>query len=94
MALITGEAQYSDLFEWQLYNAAAVGMGLTGDRYPVDDKGLKQLAQQVAKSRDATQVLEEVTVLQKKLEHLLTGRSIRTVRATSDNTGSSLIRRR
>jgi ribosomal protein S6 len=38
----------------------------------VDDKGLKQLAQQVAKSRDATQVLEEVTVLQKKLEHLVT----------------------
>ena len=33
MALITGEARYSDLFEWQLYNAAAVGMGLTGDTY-------------------------------------------------------------
>ena len=33
MALITGEAQYSDLFEWQLYNAAAVGMGLNGDTY-------------------------------------------------------------
>ena len=33
MALITAQPQYSDLFEWQLYNAAAVGMGLTGDNY-------------------------------------------------------------
>jgi len=33
MALITGEAKYSDLFEWQLYNAAAVGMGTDGDTY-------------------------------------------------------------
>lgn len=33
MALITGDARYSDLFEWQLYNAAAVGMGLGGDTY-------------------------------------------------------------
>jgi DUF1680 family protein len=33
MAMITGEARYSDLFEWQLYNAAAVGMGLGGDTY-------------------------------------------------------------
>jgi DUF1680 family protein len=33
MALITGEAKYSDLFEWQLYNAAAVGMGFTGESY-------------------------------------------------------------
>lgn len=33
MALITGEAQYSDLFEWQLYNAAAVGFGLDGKSY-------------------------------------------------------------
>ena len=33
MALITGEAKYSDLFEWQLYNAAAVGMGLSGENY-------------------------------------------------------------
>ncbi len=33
MALITGEAKYSDLLEWQLYNAAAVGMGLGGDSY-------------------------------------------------------------
>ena len=33
MSLITGEARYSDLFEWQLYNAAAVGMGLDGDTY-------------------------------------------------------------
>ncbi len=33
MALISGEACYSDLFEWQLYNAAAVGMGLNGVTY-------------------------------------------------------------
>ncbi|MGD0613500.1 MAG: beta-L-arabinofuranosidase domain-containing protein [Anaerolineales bacterium] len=33
MALITGKARYSDLFEWQLYNAAAVGMGLDGESY-------------------------------------------------------------
>ncbi len=33
MALITREAKYSDLFEWQLYNAAAVGMGLDGETY-------------------------------------------------------------
>ena len=33
MALITRAAKYSDLFEWQLYNAAAVGMGLTGENY-------------------------------------------------------------
>jgi uncharacterized protein len=33
MALITGGARYSDLFEWQLYNAAAVGMGVNGDAY-------------------------------------------------------------
>jgi uncharacterized protein len=33
MLLNTGEACYSDLFEWQLYNAAAVGMGLGGDSY-------------------------------------------------------------
>jgi hypothetical protein len=33
MALITGEAKYSDLFEWQLYNAAAVGMGIDGTSY-------------------------------------------------------------
>ena len=33
MALNTGKACYSDLFEWQLYNAAAVGMGLNGDSY-------------------------------------------------------------
>ncbi|MCX6031574.1 MAG: glycoside hydrolase family 127 protein [Chloroflexi bacterium] len=33
MALITGEARYSDLLEWQLYNAAAVGIGLGGDTY-------------------------------------------------------------
>ena len=33
MALATRQAQYSDLFEWQLYNAAAVGMGLNGETY-------------------------------------------------------------
>ncbi len=33
MALITGEAKYSDLFEWQLYNAASAGMGLSGENY-------------------------------------------------------------
>jgi uncharacterized protein len=33
MAQLTGEAKYSDLFEWQLYNAAGVGMGLDGDDY-------------------------------------------------------------
>ncbi len=33
MAQATGEARYSELFEWQLYNAAAVGMGLDGSTY-------------------------------------------------------------
>ncbi len=33
MALLTGQACYSDLFEWQLYNAASVGMGLDGEAY-------------------------------------------------------------
>jgi DUF1680 family protein len=33
MALITGEPRYSDLLEWQLYNAAAAGIGLAGDTY-------------------------------------------------------------
>lgn len=33
MALITAEARYSDLFEWQLNNAAAVGFGLDGRSY-------------------------------------------------------------
>jgi DUF1680 family protein len=33
MAQLTGEAKYSDLFEWQLYNAASVGMGLDGTSY-------------------------------------------------------------
>jgi DUF1680 family protein len=33
MAQLTGEAKYSDLLEWQLYNAAAVGMGLDGTSY-------------------------------------------------------------
>jgi len=33
MALLTGNARYSDLFEWQLYNATNVGMGEQGDTY-------------------------------------------------------------
>lgn len=33
MVNLTGEAKYSDLFEWQLYNAAAVGLGQQGDTY-------------------------------------------------------------
>ncbi len=33
MALNTGDACYSDLFEWQLYNAAATGMGMDGVSY-------------------------------------------------------------
>lgn len=33
MALLTQKACYSDLFEWQLYNAANVGMGQNGDTY-------------------------------------------------------------
>jgi uncharacterized protein len=33
MAQLTGEAKYSDLFEWQLYNASGVGMGSDGKSY-------------------------------------------------------------
>jgi uncharacterized protein len=33
MALLTRNARYSDLFEWQLYNATNVGMGENGDTY-------------------------------------------------------------
>src|SRR5258706_10293138 len=33
MALLTNDARYSDLFEWQLYNAANVGMGQDGNTY-------------------------------------------------------------
>ncbi len=33
MTRITGEAQYADLLEWQLYNAAAVGIGQDGTSY-------------------------------------------------------------
>ena len=33
MVHLTGQAQYSDLFEWQLYNAAGVGMGVDGTKY-------------------------------------------------------------
>ena len=33
MARLTGEAWYSDLYEWQLYNAALVGIGIDGKTY-------------------------------------------------------------
>ncbi|HMD81509.1 MAG TPA: beta-L-arabinofuranosidase domain-containing protein, partial [Anaerolineales bacterium] len=33
MALLTNNARYSDLFEWQLYNATNVGMGQNGNTY-------------------------------------------------------------
>ena len=33
MAGLTGDPKYSELAEWQLYNAAAVGMGLDGTTY-------------------------------------------------------------
>lgn len=33
MAKLGNHAKYSDLFEWQLFNAAAVGMGLDGTTY-------------------------------------------------------------
>jgi len=33
MSLLTRNARYSDLFEWQLYNATNVGMGQHGDTY-------------------------------------------------------------
>jgi hypothetical protein len=33
MVLLTRRARYADLFEWQLYNAAAVGMALDGRSY-------------------------------------------------------------
>lgn len=33
MSLLTEDARYSDLFEWQLYNATNVGMGQNGDTY-------------------------------------------------------------
>ncbi len=33
MALQTGNPRYDDLFEWQLYNAASVGIGLDGRSY-------------------------------------------------------------
>ena len=33
MTLVTRQARYADLFEWQLYNAASVGMGLDGRSY-------------------------------------------------------------
>ncbi|MGC9781156.1 MAG: glycoside hydrolase family 127 protein [Candidatus Heimdallarchaeota archaeon] len=33
LALITNEAKYSDLLEWQFYNAMSVGIGLKGNSY-------------------------------------------------------------
>jgi DUF1680 family protein len=33
MTLLTKDARYSDLFEWQLYNATSVGMGQNGETY-------------------------------------------------------------
>ena len=33
MSLLTQNARYSDLFEWQLYNTTNVGMGQNGDTY-------------------------------------------------------------
>ena len=33
MAALTGEVKYTDLREWQLYSASAVGMGLGGESY-------------------------------------------------------------
>jgi DUF1680 family protein len=33
MSLLTVDARYDDLFEWQLYNASLVGMGQRGDCY-------------------------------------------------------------
>jgi DUF1680 family protein len=33
MTLLTNQAKYADLFEWQLYNASLVGMGLQGRSY-------------------------------------------------------------
>ncbi|MFW9902695.1 MAG: glycoside hydrolase family 127 protein [Candidatus Thorarchaeota archaeon] len=33
MTLLTGEAKYADLLEWQLYNAASVGISLDGKSY-------------------------------------------------------------
>ncbi len=43
MACLTGEARFEDLFEWQLYNAASVGIGRDGCSYfynnPLVSKG-------------------------------------------------------
>lgn len=33
LVCLTEKTKYSDLFEWQLYNAAAVGMGINGNTY-------------------------------------------------------------
>lgn len=33
MSLLTGDPRYDDLFEWQLYNAASVGIGADGRSY-------------------------------------------------------------
>lgn len=37
MGLLTGEAAFDDLYEWQLLNAAGVGMSPEGDRYFYDN---------------------------------------------------------
>ncbi|HOH21327.1 MAG TPA: glycoside hydrolase family 127 protein [Anaerolineaceae bacterium] len=37
MTLLTGDAQFADLLEWQLYNAASVSMGLDGTTYFYDN---------------------------------------------------------
>jgi len=46
MGKLTHAAQYYDLFEWQLYNAALVGMGLDGKSYfynnPLESDGVVQ----------------------------------------------------
>ncbi len=43
MGRLTGEAQFEDLYEWQLYNAASVGIGRDGCSYfynnPLTSKG-------------------------------------------------------
>jgi uncharacterized protein len=43
MSLLTSDSKYDDLFEWQLYNAASVGIGMDGCSYfynnPLTTKG-------------------------------------------------------
>ncbi len=46
MAKLAGDVKYSDLFEWQLYNAALIGMGWDGKAYfynnPLESHGQVQ----------------------------------------------------